>query len=174
MANPKSMRVSDEERQRAVDALSRALATDRIDHEEFEARVARALAAESYVELGDVVVDLPVRAPRPPPEPRRYDYLPINARSATAADAQRIAGEGLDPRQSRSRAVVVMSLRAALVLAAAGIVDVMLLADVLPSASPIEGVGVILIAVLVTLLAIFNAVACRAAIPRKLNPPRSQ
>jgi len=170
MTNPKLMKVSDEEREKALQALSRALATDRIGYEEFEARVDRALAAKNYIELGDVVIDLPVRAPRPPPEPHRYDYLPINAQQQTVTQTAQTSGTELDPRMWRSRSVVVamMSLRAVLVSGAAAILDVRLIGNVLPSSSPIVGAGVILIVALVSLIAVYNLVACVAATPRKL------
>jgi hypothetical protein len=172
MANPKLMKVSDEEREEALQALSRALSTGRIGYEDFETRVDRVLAAENYIELGEVVVDLPVRAPRPPSEPPRYDYLPINAPPRSVPLTAEGAGGELDRRMwpSRGLVVAVMSLRALLVFVAAAFVDEKLLADVLPSASPVASVGVILIA-LATLFAVYNAVACKAAIPPKLARP---
>jgi hypothetical protein len=121
------------------------------------------------VELGEVVVDLPVRAPRPPPEPARYDYLPINAPPRDVGAATEASAAELDqPRwPSRSIVVAMMSLRAVVGLAAAGLADVKLIADVLPSASLLGGAAVVLIVVLATLLAVYNAVACKAAIPNK-------
>jgi hypothetical protein len=169
MTNPKLMKVSDEEREKALRAISRALAAGRIGYEDFELRVDRALAAQDYVELGDVVVDLPVRAPRPSPEPARYDYLPINAPRRPVPDALEISRAELDgpPWPSRSMVVSVMSVRAVVGVLAAGVVVEKLVADVLPSASVVGGAGVILIAVLAVVLAAYNAIACKAAIPRR-------
>jgi hypothetical protein len=173
MTNPKLMKVSDEEREKALESLSRALATGRIGYQDFEARVDRALAAKNYIELGDVVVDLPIRAPRPEPEPHRYDYLPDNAPPRPAPQHSEMSEANLDPRMwpSRSRVVAVMSLRAVVVLLAVGLFDERLVVGVLPSASPVVGAGVILIAALAALLAVYNTVACWAAIPAKIGRP---
>jgi hypothetical protein len=167
MTNPKLMKVSDQEREAALQAISHALADGRIGYEDFEARVDRALAAQNYVELGEVVVDLPVRAPRPAREPARYPYLPINAPERPAANPADVDGRSAWP--SRRMVVGVMGVRAVVGIVAAVVVVEKLVADVLPSASPVGAAGLILIAVLVTALALYNAAACRAAIPRRFH-----
>ena len=169
MTNPKLMKVSDEEREKATEQLSRALATGRIDYADFEARISRVFAAQNYIELGEVVVDLPVRAPTPPPSPTRYDYLPINAPARRAEIAADGSASELEVPGGSSRALVVlgMSLHAALVLAAVGFGVRELVVDVLPSASPVGGGALVLIAVLAVLLAVYWSVATFTAIPHK-------
>jgi len=71
-------------RQRVIDALTEAYASDRITVEEYEARAAAAAAADRPGELEDLIADLPVRrspedaprrsrseTPEPPFAPRR-------------------------------------------------------------------------------------------------------
>ncbi|MEA2473599.1 MAG: hypothetical protein QOE06_1514 [Thermoleophilaceae bacterium] len=53
------MRVSDAERDRAVDRLRDHAAAGRLDHEEFEERVGTALAATTVADLDALTSDLP-------------------------------------------------------------------------------------------------------------------
>jgi hypothetical protein len=171
MSNPKLMKVSDEEREKATQQLSRALATGRIDYVDFEARLDRVFAAQNYIELGDVVVDLPVRAPTPPPSPTRYDYLPTQGPSRQAGLATESSNTELDRPDGASRVPTVlgMGLHAALVLAAVAVGVRELVVDVLPSASPVIGAGLVLIAIVAVLLAVYWAVATVAAVPHKVE-----
>ncbi|HRY81422.1 MAG TPA: DUF1707 domain-containing protein [Spirochaetia bacterium] len=61
-------------RQRAIDALTQAYASDRITVEEYEARAAAAAAADRPEELEDLVSDLP--APRPSQDAARRGPAP--------------------------------------------------------------------------------------------------
>lgn len=61
-------------RQRVIDALTQAYASDRITVEEYEARAAAAAAADRPEELKDLVSDLP--APRPSHETARRGPAP--------------------------------------------------------------------------------------------------
>lgn len=61
-------------RQRAIDALTQAYASDQITVEEYEARAAAAAAADRPEQLEDLVSDLPV--PRPSPETARRGPSP--------------------------------------------------------------------------------------------------
>jgi hypothetical protein len=54
------MRVSDEDRQRAIDELRRHCAAGRIDVDEYAARIERALSATTLAELDEVRADLPM------------------------------------------------------------------------------------------------------------------
>jgi Domain of unknown function (DUF1707)/2TM domain len=62
------MRASDAERERVVERLRGHAAEGRLDLEELETRVDRALAATTAGELDELVRDLPAD---PPPRPRR-------------------------------------------------------------------------------------------------------
>ena len=60
------MRVSDTERQRAIDELRRHCAAGRLDVEEYAARVEKAVAATTLEELDSIRGDLPMlRIPEP-------------------------------------------------------------------------------------------------------------
>jgi hypothetical protein len=52
--------VSDAERQRVIDELRRHCGAGRLDVDEYAARIERALAATTLVELDDLLVDLPM------------------------------------------------------------------------------------------------------------------
>lgn len=54
------MRVSDADRQRVIDELRRHCGAGRLDVDEYAARIERALAATTLVELDDLLVDLPM------------------------------------------------------------------------------------------------------------------
>jgi Domain of unknown function (DUF1707) len=54
------MRVSDSERQRAIDELRRHCGAGRIDMDEYSSRLERALAATTLAELDELLADLPI------------------------------------------------------------------------------------------------------------------
>ena len=57
---PPGMRISDAERQRAIDELRRHCGAGRLDVDEYAARIERALAATTLAELDDLLGDLPM------------------------------------------------------------------------------------------------------------------
>jgi hypothetical protein len=61
-----NLRASDADRELAVSMLQRAAAEGRLDHDELDERVQRALVARTYAELAETVIDLPL-----PPDPAR-------------------------------------------------------------------------------------------------------
>jgi hypothetical protein len=64
------MRISDEDRDRAVDELRRHCVAGRLDMEEYGERVADALAARTLADLGHALRDLPrLRIAEPGPNP---------------------------------------------------------------------------------------------------------
>jgi hypothetical protein len=65
------MRASTEDRDRAVELITRAYTEGRLDKDEHDARVERAMTATTYADLDSVVVDLPGGRPlAPAPLPR--------------------------------------------------------------------------------------------------------
>lgn len=54
------MRISDAERQRAIDELRRHCGAGRLDVDEYASRIERALAATTLAELDGLLVDLPM------------------------------------------------------------------------------------------------------------------
>jgi Domain of unknown function (DUF1707) len=86
VGEPHDLRASDAERERTVDALRAHAAAGRLDPEELEERLGRALAARSRAELAALVDDLPAsgrpQAVAAPGRRHRKDpraYLPIAA-----------------------------------------------------------------------------------------------
>jgi Domain of unknown function (DUF1707) len=66
------LRVSDAERQTAVDQLAEHFGAGRLDHAEFDQRVGRAMAAKTQADLAGLFDDLPgTGAPAAPVRPRR-------------------------------------------------------------------------------------------------------
>ena len=59
MASPRDVRASDAERDLVVDRLDRALATGRLDPDEYSERVGAAYAARTRGQLADLTADLP-------------------------------------------------------------------------------------------------------------------
>jgi hypothetical protein len=78
------MLASHADRERAVDVLRAGYAEGRIEHEEFERRVARACAARTVGELAVLVADLPLG---PVPQP-----APVVAVPGTFRPARRTSG----------------------------------------------------------------------------------
>lgn len=71
--DPRLLRVSHADRDRMVEILRDAAADGRLDTDELEERVERALTARTFADLEPLAEDLPVAAPAPPsvraPEP---------------------------------------------------------------------------------------------------------
>jgi hypothetical protein len=61
------MRASTEDRDRAVELLTRAYTEGRLDKNEHDTRVERAMTATTFAELDAVVIDLPGAGPIAPP-----------------------------------------------------------------------------------------------------------
>jgi hypothetical protein len=171
MTNPKPMKVSDEERENATQQLSRAFVAGRIDYSDFEGRIERVLRARNHIELGEVVVDLPVRAPAPPPAPTPRDYLPANALSRERGTAQpsRLETDRAAEVSRRSVVVLAMGLPATLVLAAVAFGVRELVVKVVPSASTVALAELAVIVVVAVLFAVYSAAASLTAIPRRVN-----
>ncbi len=106
----RSIRVSAQERDETLRRLQTAFAEDRLNDEEFEARVRATLTARSQEELGQLLADLP--APKAQPVPaRRVRSLVI----AVMGGAER-RGRWLVPEQCTAVAVMggcLLDLRAA-------------------------------------------------------------
>lgn len=64
--DPRMLRLSHEDRDRMVEILRDAAADGRLDTDELEERVERALTARTFADLEPLAEDLPVRAPMPP------------------------------------------------------------------------------------------------------------
>ena len=65
-------RVSLADREQAIDVLKAAFVQGRLDRDEFDLRVGRALASRTYADLAALTADIPVRLTRArPPEPAR-------------------------------------------------------------------------------------------------------
>jgi Domain of unknown function (DUF4190)/Domain of unknown function (DUF1707) len=61
------MRAATADRDRAIEFLTTAFTDGRLDKEEYDGRLERALSARTYAELDAVVADLPGTRPRPAP-----------------------------------------------------------------------------------------------------------
>jgi hypothetical protein len=61
------MRASTEDRDRAVELITKAYTEGRLDKDEHDARVERAMTATTFAELDAVVIDLPGARPVAPP-----------------------------------------------------------------------------------------------------------
>lgn len=91
---PGNLRVSDEDRDRAVAELSQAFQAGRITREEFDQRSGQALRAATGKELTDLLADLP---PGRSPAPRtggalQLRHSAVGARVAAGASAAAAAG----------------------------------------------------------------------------------
>src|ERR1700735_57907 len=64
--DPRLLRVSHADRDRMVEILRDAAADGRLDTDELEERVERALVARTFADLEPLTEDLPVAAPLPP------------------------------------------------------------------------------------------------------------
>jgi hypothetical protein len=87
------MRVSDAERQRAIDELRRHCGAGRIDMDEYSSRLERALAATTLAELDELLADLPIIRIADPTGVRPSAGSPSSGGSAVVA---RVGGYGTD------------------------------------------------------------------------------
>jgi|SRR5271166_5290584 len=71
MIRRSSIRASDADRESVADRLRRAAGEGRLVAEELEERLARALRAQTYGELDELVIDLPRNVSRPASRSRR-------------------------------------------------------------------------------------------------------
>jgi Domain of unknown function (DUF1707) len=66
------LRASHADRERAIEVLKAAFVQGRLDRDEFDLRVGRALASRTYADLAALTADIPARLTRArPPEPAR-------------------------------------------------------------------------------------------------------
>lgn len=66
------LRASRADREQVIDVLKTAFVQGRLDRDELDLRVGRALASQTYADLAAFIADIPVLLPRPrPPEPAR-------------------------------------------------------------------------------------------------------
>ncbi len=165
MDSSRPAKVSDLEREEVAQQLKRALVGGRIDYPDFEARMERALSAVSYTELSELVVDLPVKAPTPLPQPARRDHLPINAAMWAVESAS--ATEEIELESPRAIVTIGMGLQATLLLAALAAAVRELIVDVLPSAGTPVAVLALAGTVVIALLVVYLFAATLAAIPRR-------
>jgi hypothetical protein len=83
-----NLRASDAERDQVVDQLRQHVADGRLTMDEFEQRVAEALAAKTLAELGPVLRELPPLPPAPQTEQPLRRRMPLpGARTLVAAVA---------------------------------------------------------------------------------------
>jgi hypothetical protein len=78
------MRASTEDRDRAVELLTRAYTEGRLDKDEHDARVGRAMTATTFAELDAVVIDLPGARPVAPVPPAPPQFAKTNALAITS------------------------------------------------------------------------------------------
>ena len=78
------MRASTEDRDRAVELLTRAYTEGRLTKDEHDARVERAMTASTFAELDAVVVDLPGARPVAPPPPAQPQLAKTNSLAITS------------------------------------------------------------------------------------------
>lgn len=96
--DPSLLRVSHADRDQMVEILRDAAADGRLDADELEERLERALTARTFADLEPLTEDLPVAAPRPP-------AVRAPAPSATALPAVPEAGEAVKWQTSGVRLV---------------------------------------------------------------------
>jgi Domain of unknown function (DUF1707) len=99
------MRVSDAERQRAIDELRRHCGAGRIDMDEYSARLERALAATTLAELDDLLADLPIVRIPDPAGVRPSASSPSSAGSALARVGRFGSDDADDSYSGKGRAV---------------------------------------------------------------------
>jgi hypothetical protein len=78
------MRASTEDRDRAVELLTRAYSEGRLTKDEHDARVERAMTASTFAELDSVVIDLPGARPVAPVPSALPQYARTNALAITS------------------------------------------------------------------------------------------
>ncbi|HEU5473098.1 MAG TPA: DUF1707 domain-containing protein [Actinophytocola sp.] len=92
--DPRTLRVSDAEREHVVGLLQKAIGQGLIDLDEFTSRTDSALAAKTRAELNAVLTDLPGMVHREPSSPRHPQQLELRATMSTI----RRAGRWVVPR----------------------------------------------------------------------------
>jgi Domain of unknown function (DUF4190)/Domain of unknown function (DUF1707) len=78
------MRASTADRDRAVELLTRAYSEGRLDKDEHDARVERAMTASTFAELDAVVIDLPGAGPVAPVPPASPQFARTNSLAITS------------------------------------------------------------------------------------------
>ena len=78
------MRASTADRDRAVELVTRAYTEGRLDKDEHDARVERAMTATTFAELDAVVIDLPGAGPPVPQPPAPPPLVKTNALAITS------------------------------------------------------------------------------------------
>jgi hypothetical protein len=78
------MRASTADRDRAVELLTRAYTEGRLDKDEHDARVERAMTAATFAELDAVVIDLPGAGPVAPVPPAPPQFARTNSLAITS------------------------------------------------------------------------------------------
>jgi len=78
------MRASTEDRDRAVELLTRAYTEGRLTKDEHDARVERAMTAATFAELDAVVIDLPGGGPVAPPSLAPPQLVKTNSLAITS------------------------------------------------------------------------------------------
>jgi len=78
------MRASTADRDRAVELLTRAYSEGRLDKDEHDARVERAMTASTFAELDAVVIDLPGAGPIAPVPPAPPQLARTNSLAITS------------------------------------------------------------------------------------------
>jgi hypothetical protein len=78
------MRASTADRDRAVELLTRAYTEGRLDKDEHDARVERAMTASTFAELDSVVIDLPGAGPVAPAPPAPPQWAKTNSLAITS------------------------------------------------------------------------------------------
>jgi Domain of unknown function (DUF1707) len=103
MASRGHLRASHADREQMIDALKAAFVQGRLTKDEFDARVAQALASRTYAELATVIAGLPAEPARPHP-PRKPARRP-------ASNAVRWVASGWVTPAMVAAAYVLASLR---------------------------------------------------------------
>ncbi|WP_165986401.1 DUF1707 domain-containing protein [Streptomyces sp. YIM 98790] len=93
--DPRLLRVSHADRDRMVEILRDAAADGRLDIDELEERMERALAARTFADLEPLTEDLPVAAPAPPAVRAPATAAPAPAPADGEAERWEVAGQRL-------------------------------------------------------------------------------
>jgi hypothetical protein len=112
------LRAGDDDRAAVATLLGRHMADGRITVAEYDERVARAYAARTYGELGELTADLPAIDGGRPVEPVRHEYRPAPVHACGPG-----GGRGRDPGSAwaawRRVAIIVLAIWAISSLVAA-------------------------------------------------------
>ncbi len=89
------LRASDADREQVIDMLKTAFVQGRLDRDEFDLRVGRALASRTCANLAALTADIPARLARArPPEPARES---VSKKAVVAVAAATAAFVGMSP-----------------------------------------------------------------------------